>query len=493
MAITDLCTNAETNVTSTSTTLRVPAAALAAIKTALNNPSHLFAELYSVKYSEQIMIYGYETVSGVTVLDIQRGMGGTSARSWPDGVCIRILSQVNGTPCGDDTAGGSGTELRALLDQLNIGQGLELIEDANGLTLRIANSGALAGEYGGATVASTGQLTHIPTGWPASAVPAFETCCSDAGDNASSGTDITVSGIEPDGTGNIDLCGDTASDVPVTNTTPVFICSSGAMAKTTVGRILALVPDPDIPDVDGMVKTVGGLSPDDSGAIDFDDAALISSTSSVYAIVSTGSGIRRMSLSSLMQDYDPSITVTDTYDPNTATYSLTINGSTYETVMMPAFDLSLSGRTITMKLGATTKTIALPEDSVDIEATLEVNASGKLALTINGDTAEVQLQTVTAVPINTNVAGITEPMYRLVRTTSGSYYFIIDTTPTSATTVATSVAANGTLTTIVNGTAATAHIPVLADLNVVDASTVSGTKYRLVRTASGEHVFIEDV
>lgn len=423
MAITDLCTYVETNVMTTTTRLRVPADAYELLAAALAEPSHLFAELYTLRYREQIMIYAAETYAGVNYINVQRGMGGDTARAWPDGVCLRVTAQVAGAPCGDPEATeGSGSQLRALLGMLNIGTGLELVEDELGLTLRIAATGVAAADYGGAEVAATGQLLSIPSGWPASAVPAFESCCGETGGGTTAPLSVSVSGIDPDESGDIDLCAHTASSVEADSATQVFVCVGGQLAKTSVGQIIALVTPSAEADLSEFVKRVGGLSAV-THEIDFEDAAVTSSDVGVTALVSTADGVRRMSLSDIAAHADTSISVGTSFDPATCEFTITLNGTAYTTALNPQFSATIAGQTVTLKLGPQTATFNLPSTATTVE--LSKNGSGQLTVGVNGVSASLQLVTVDAIPINTEA--VTGTTYKLIRTAAGEYYFIVDT------------------------------------------------------------------
>lgn len=428
MAVTDICTNLLTNLTSSADRIRVPAIDYSEIVAELDKPAHLFAELYTLRYSEQIMIYGYALDAGVPYLLVQRGMAGTTARAWPDGACLRVLRSVDGRPCGADDDEQQDL-LESLLAFLKIGRGLELIDD-NGPTLRIADTGANPGVYGGAEVAATGQFISIPEGWPASAVPAFDNCCAedpDPGPEPGGGGVETVEGISPDSAGDVSFCGTVPSDVPVTAATPVFVCSSGRMAQTTVGTILALVDIPEPPDLSGVVFHVGGLNPDGTGNIDFGDASTTTTMTGATVLLHTAGGVRRITLANLLAAAGDGCQceLDATFDPATGNLRLDLSGVETTVNTLPTFAASISGDDLVITHGPNTYPVTLPTADPP-EVTLAISGSGTLTVGVDGVEASLPIPVVTAIPTWTDPAPPAGTNYKLIKTSTGQYYFVED-------------------------------------------------------------------
>lgn len=435
MPVTDICTNLLTAITSTTTTIRVPQPEMGEIVAAIRQPSHLIAELYTARYNEQIMIYSTEPKAGITYLTVQRGVGGTEARSWPDGACVRILRQIAGRPCGDPDEGditASGALLRALLGMLRVGPELELLlEGQDAPLLRIRPTGVTPGDYGGAEFSATGQLLDAPPQWPASALPVFDVCCEPDGEGGTQPVDLSglvrrINGIEPNAAGSVDLCNGTPSNTPVTGQTPVFICANGAIAKTSIAQIIELVEMPDIEMPNGVVLSVGGLQPDALGRIDFSNAAMMASLSGAYVLVDTPSGVRRVSPQTLISSV-PSTPFAIDYEPINGNLELTIDGISRLQDISPEVDVSIVSGQLTVRVGSQSDSTPF---TVPMNVTTEFDEDeAVLTTTVNGvsDTATINVFALARrIPVYTEAAA-TAPLYALVRDADGDLFWKLTT------------------------------------------------------------------
>lgn len=410
-------TNIVGGLTSGGARLRVSAQDFAEYKAILDRPAHLFAEIYTMRFSEQIMIYDYERHEGVDYLLVQRGMSGTAARPWPASACLRITDEVEGKPCPDDDAAAT-LDPEAVTAALRVGRGLEIIDGV----LRLKATGVETGSYGGAEVNTTGQFLSIPRGWPASAVPAFDTCDGPAppGPNPDpSGTVTSVEGILPDRDGDVAICRNLPGAGPLEAVTRVLVCSQGRMSFTTAEELAALVPAPEIPSLEGLVRSVGGVGPDTDGAVSFHSVGRVDTLDNLTLLVDTPEGVRRIDPSTLVAALPAGDDVQVDYDAGSGLLLITVGGHTGEAVVMPFFDAEVSGSKILIQHGTTQKELELPAPAIELE--LEISPTGVLKVKVNDAEAELQLPVVTAFPTTEESAGT--PHYTLSRTATGDMAF----------------------------------------------------------------------
>lgn len=171
----------------------------------LAEPSHIMATIYTATKYEQVILTGCNG----TAVQLNRGLFGTDAMTWPAGACLRVDEIVagavpeDGDDCGVDAfdtfgnqiSGGAGScDMGTTFDELNVGKGLQIDRtDPLRPVLRLADSGVTAGTYGGAEVNACGQFTSVPAGWPASALPVFDPCCDDTGTGGAATNAVDVS------------------------------------------------------------------------------------------------------------------------------------------------------------------------------------------------------------------------------------------------------------------------------------------------------------
>ncbi|PZO72266.1 MAG: hypothetical protein DI640_12895 [Sphingomonas taxi] len=431
------CSGLEQNLTSSDTRLRLPADDTAFLQTVFADPAHVFAEIYTLRYHETVMMYDTEVDGGITYIKVQRGMEGTEPRPWPDDACVRVTDYVEGRPCGtdEDTPEGQLTaRLRELLSLLNIGPGLLLELDApGGPRLSLRPTGAVPGTYGGAEINAYGQFTHVPQGWPAAAVPAFDNCCSEPGEGG--GVDLppdivqAVSGLVPDLAGNVDLCSGAAGPTnAISQATPVFICLGGGLAKTTAGAIAGLA-DTGTVDVTGLVRSVAGIEPNASGDIPLQTAPLTTTfTAASHVLVVTPDGLRRTTVGAIANMVTVATPNIDAdYNPMNGLFEITVNGSPATSLtVLPAAALSYANGTLTLQLGGVSTSVTLPP----VSHSMSYNAqTGDLTISINGTDETIRLPVFNNVPVVTERPAGT--IYRLVKAPNDTYVFMPDSIATT--------------------------------------------------------------
>lgn len=136
-------------------------------------PSHVFLQVYTAGASEIILA---DACDGAKV-HITRGMDGTKSRTWDDGACVCVVRIVDGAVPGAGWETEPFCDCPDPWDQLQAQGGITFDKsNPDSPVLSLTPTGVAAGNYGGATVNTTGQFTFIPPGWPASALPVFDPC-----------------------------------------------------------------------------------------------------------------------------------------------------------------------------------------------------------------------------------------------------------------------------------------------------------------------------
>lgn len=142
---------------------------------------HVVLELYSAAGSEQVVAYACEAGK----VKITRANAGTTAKPWPVGGCLRTIQVIDGQLCGTDSASASDCGCDS-----SPWEGFTVCDS---FTLNMTNpatpvmclkpTGVVAGTYCGLKVNQFGQITFIPTNFPASCLPVFDPCgdCGGAG------------------------------------------------------------------------------------------------------------------------------------------------------------------------------------------------------------------------------------------------------------------------------------------------------------------------
>ena len=169
--------------------LRLPSADLAALCAYMqDNDKVVFLQLRSQSATEVVMAQRCRD----GFVEVLRAVDGTQARDWLSGTPVTAIR--------DEDAGAVATPPCDVCDPPNpwdaavIGEGLELDRsDPQSPTLRIADTGVAAGDYGGAKINSKGQFTYIPPGWPASALPTFDPCA--CGPGSGQGGPVTAGDV----------------------------------------------------------------------------------------------------------------------------------------------------------------------------------------------------------------------------------------------------------------------------------------------------------
>lgn len=296
MALTlPFCSNLAEALSSGGTSVRLQDPApntLADLCAALAAPAHAFATIYTLNFSEVVLVSACGAGVDAGKLIVTRGSDGTSARSWPANACFKITEILPGAVCAD-TDGGTDDACPPFdpVAMLPVGPGLcwDLTEPGNP-KLGLCATGVVPANMACGEINAYGQLVNIPVNWPASCLTPFDPCCDggagggglnacDVSYSTSSGSGVITGGTVCEaldqladavggaggGSGVASVGAGTGIDVTGTASAPVVsIEPSGIVAGTYGGFAIdasGRVTSYTAPAGGGAVASVTGTSP----------------------------------------------------------------------------------------------------------------------------------------------------------------------------------------------------------------------------------------
>ena len=133
---------------------------------------HAILEIYTARGSETVA--AFRCASGM--VELVRGLNGTTARDWPPGACVRTVQIVEAPLTDPEETPAGGADPFA---GLTVCGALTLdLSQPGGPTLCLAPTGVVAGEYGGGRlrVNEFGQITYLSHDFPVGSLPVFDPC-----------------------------------------------------------------------------------------------------------------------------------------------------------------------------------------------------------------------------------------------------------------------------------------------------------------------------